>query len=481
MSLEDQFKSNKEQPIINKRAELESKKDKLELIYNSLLLVSNNMKDIGKGMKEYSNDVKNSNKKIDDEQNNSFNNQSNVNEIKKDNDELERSDAQLVSHLKELGVVIEGDFSYENIEKILENKIQSLEKEIIQERIKNTEGREEVINELCQIISNSFLKNLGPCNFFREYCDLSIDGGGGRAVVLQNYSSRIDRLPFLGDKSDKEIENINKKYGRDIFLEASGKAFSDKFDLTEKVDNYKETWPKDLSWDISRVKKIFVEIFVDIIKFKILNKELEENNELSERLKKEEIKLHKFALQETKEFEKNIESAKDLLSEIDQKKSMISNKGKVERKNSYLEITFSDEEADYAQQIALVDQNERNSNEKLVKLSYKEPMIWGKEKWEAQMSLLRLELKELRDKKDDLYNELEKVKKANPPFFNLDRFKGTEIGIYLQNLDMLGKTPEEVFDEIKNKCNEIANKEAPELILKLKEYLELNNNLVYKR
>lgn len=497
MGLKEKLNNIIEKPINDKVKMLQSEKDKLELIYNSLSLHSNKFANIGKGMKEYSSDVKesyeNSEAKIDSimsgkkedldsigiksiqdlVNNNDFNKEEEViefNEEKRKNDELKEADSKLIDRLKELNIAVEGDFSYENFEKVLDTKIKFLEKEILQEKLKTVKGKEEVVSGLSNEITEAFLQNLTYCEMHDHFCKVSLNGPSCHIILDEGYKPRLTGRPHFVGYGENSIKNMDSKYGREILLESAEKAFLDKFDTLE-IENSSS----NREWKISEIKKQGANIFVDAVKFELLERELKDNKELSETLRFEKMNIYGYAHREVNDFENNTKQAQGLLEEILKKEASIPDDGRVESNDWWIRIDNSEfinnekkrlnyKEASYYK--LLKEKNEYRD---------KEPRFFGKKKWQQELSELEGKIEKLKIENDQFSVELEKLKNTQLPSFDIKNLKDTEITSFVKNrsFSRFTKTPKEIFEEIKNKCNEILNRKMPELTIKLKEYLEI--------
>ncbi len=178
------------EPIRARIKELENQKNQLDLVKGSLELKSD--KDTGKGMKEYSKEteeqvkkestrldtlteknkealqtmgVENQDQLIDNPE---FAEETEVVSYKKAKEQgegLKMSDASLQEKLKTLGVNIDAEsFSYDSAERALTEKLQSVEGELLQEKLKTPEGKEEAI----EMLSKNLEKNIPQASFSKN-------------------------------------------------------------------------------------------------------------------------------------------------------------------------------------------------------------------------------------------------------------------------------------------------------------------------
>ena len=506
MGLEDKLNNIIEKPINDKVKTLQSEKDQLELIYGSLSLMSRPYLNIGKGMKEYSNDVKESYKNsagkiesiisqkkefldsigiknIDDLVNNEdYNKEKEVvefNEEKTKDDELKKADSKLIDRLKELGVVIEGDFSYENIEKKAMERIKLLDNEIIEEKLKTKTGKEEVVNDLSKEISKLFLENFTYGEFRYAFFEIFLDGGSTSIIVPApgNYRPRLTRTLSFGSKGmQNDIIEIKAKYGKEILLESAKKAFLDKFETIKIVDNSQGNKP-----ELSYVKEKGADIFCSAIKLELVDRELQNNKELSKILSVEKMNMYGYATKEINDFENNTQQAKEFLKQLLEKEASIPKKGKVKINslNNSIIIDISEEIGSDEKILRSKEENYYRLLREKTEFLNKKPKYFGMKKWEQELSEKEKALEKLKTEKEQFSLELEKLKNTQLPRFDIKNLKNTEIYSVINNVTSftLNESPKDIFEKIKIRCNEILSRKMPDLLVKLKEYLDLNNSM----
>lgn len=248
-------------PIRDHIKELESEKSQLDLIKGSLELKSGDK--TGKGMREYSKDTEEKTKKesaqldtlIDKNKevlqtmgveskdqlisNEEFADDPEVVSYKKAQEETEgvkTADASLQEKLKSLGIDIDPEnFSYDTAEKALSEKLQSLESELLQEKLKTPEGKEEAI----ETIAKNFESTLPQTSFSqdektKEY-NLSI---GSSSYDRKNISIKDDKVNFKEWYNAKllpeNIKELESKYGSEIVEAAVKRSYDKKLDQSFK-------------------------------------------------------------------------------------------------------------------------------------------------------------------------------------------------------------------------------------------------------
>lgn len=265
------------EPIRSRIKELENQKNQLDLVKMSLELKSGEK--TGKGMKEYSKETEEQAEKeatrldtlIDKNkdtlqtmgvgnkdqlvENQEFVEEPEVVSYKKAKKEvgyLKIADSSLKEKLKTLGVnTDEENFSYSSAEKALAEKMQSVAGELLQEKLKTPEGKEEVIEEL----SKNLEKNIAQVNF-------SKDGRSGTEVLsLNRGDSKITisggKTRFEGWRSvkllPKEMSVLEKTYGAKVVKEAVRKAYENKIQTSfDEFDKESKNIDKDLEEDLEK-------------------------------------------------------------------------------------------------------------------------------------------------------------------------------------------------------------------------------------
>jgi hypothetical protein len=265
------------EPIRLRIKELENQKNQLDLVKGSLELKSSDK--TGKGMREYSKETDEQAKKestrldtlIDKNkealqtmgvenkdqlvENSEFAEEPEVVSYKKAKEEttsLQMSDSALKEKLKTLGVDTDVEnFSYDSAEKSLAEKLQSVEGELLQEKLKTPEGKEEAIEAL----SKNLEKNIAQVNF-------SKDGKTGAEVLsLNRGDSKItisgEKTKFEGWRNAKllpdEMSALEKTYGAEVLKEAVRKAYENKIQNSfDESDKENKNIDKALKEDLER-------------------------------------------------------------------------------------------------------------------------------------------------------------------------------------------------------------------------------------
>jgi hypothetical protein len=162
----------------------------------------------------------------------------------KQGEELKMSDTKLKERLTKLGIEIDSEnFSYESASEAVGEKLENINKELTQEKLKTPEGREEIINNL----ANKFEKNIGrlELNSISGPRDKSIDRGYEKDQPDYSYGFGMDRddfnINFKGKKTEvtnwsnlrlipDNFKDMKATLGDEIAREALEKAYQNKVD-----------------------------------------------------------------------------------------------------------------------------------------------------------------------------------------------------------------------------------------------------------
>lgn len=254
------------EPIRNRIHELENDKYNLEVIKGSLELKSSDA--TGKGMKEYFSEAEETlnnksailDKLIEENkevlaqlgietreqlvENDEFANYPEVTsyiEAKEQRDSAQLSNAVLEKKLADLGIVIDADkLSYDDAEKLLADKIESIDNELLEHKLKTPEGREEAI----EIVAEKLRKTLPSAEFSREghspYFAFTMRTPGDPKVRIIDGKAQFrdwNNGYFIPEGSDA----IERVYGKDIAEAGLKKAYEQKVDQAfEKYDQENE-------------------------------------------------------------------------------------------------------------------------------------------------------------------------------------------------------------------------------------------------
>jgi hypothetical protein len=264
------------EPIRAKIEELENEKYKLELVRNSLGLHSGEK--VGKGMREYSEDINEQVKKestnldtlvdknrevlqamgieskdqlVEDEE---FSKESEIVNYKKakgESADLVVADDSLKEKLKTLGVSIdENNFSYDSVESALAERLQSLEQEILQEKLKTPEGKESVVETLSKDLEGVIPQM--SVSKDDENAIQSFDLAQGRGKITTLGEVRFegwDRVKLLPE----EMAALEETYGEEVVKAALLKAYDNKVGLAfESFDKDTNNLNKILKEDLER-------------------------------------------------------------------------------------------------------------------------------------------------------------------------------------------------------------------------------------
>ena len=155
---------------------------------------------------------------------------------------LKMSDTKLKNRLTKLGVEFDiENFSYELASESLSKKIEEVNDDIRQEKLKTPEGREEIINNLAKEFEKSTGKmELNTINIYDKNSD---PGGFNRDKPDYSYRFETDRSGFSVNFKDEKakvtdwwsltllpdnFKNTEDKYGEEITHEALEKAYQNK-------------------------------------------------------------------------------------------------------------------------------------------------------------------------------------------------------------------------------------------------------------
>lgn len=241
------------EPIRAHITEIEEKKRQLVLIKNSLVLKSGG--EIGKGMKEYGAEVPENIKKetrrldtlMDEHKevlktmgvenrdqlvgNEEFSGESEVVAYKgamQEGENLVSADATLKTRLSEFGVNLPAEFSYDDAEKALVEKIHSLDEELILEKLKTPEGKAEAVGKISEELRSKIpgveftkTKDKTEINIGSQYRKGTIVISG-ETVKFSGWKN-IELIP-------EEFGKVEKKYGAEIGNSALKEAYGKNVD-----------------------------------------------------------------------------------------------------------------------------------------------------------------------------------------------------------------------------------------------------------
>jgi hypothetical protein len=270
LSTQKQAEEEKLAPVRNKISELEELRHKLDLIKGSLELKSGDKIDgsvSGEGMKEYSTKTnkktEGESKKIDSliEQNKEalqkmgvenkdqlIENSEFAEEVevvnykkaKKEGESLEMSDQALLEKLTELGVNIEGEFSYDIAEKAIIEKIKLIDGELSEEKIKTPEGKTYVVEMIAKNLKDSLPVTFFSINEKTQEYKVSISSpnlSNAEDIIIKGDKASFERWYSAG-LLPRNIDELEKKYGREIVKSAIKKVYEDK--LQKNIKDFDE-------------------------------------------------------------------------------------------------------------------------------------------------------------------------------------------------------------------------------------------------
>lgn len=484
------------EPIRLNIKELEKTKFQLELILDSLKLKSG--KDSGIGMREYStkteNEFKEENirldKLIDKNQetlktigvenkdqlleNSDFSGDEEIISYKKSKgqkENLELSDSVLKERLLSLGMTInQENFSYDLAEKMLQEKIEQVNKELALEKAKTPEGKEELKEELLQyfnkeIPSFSFSKAKNFDHYNKNYVlDL------GRYNRIEFDENRIIKGDTPGSFSTGEWEKIEEKYPYDVIREAMEEAFEKKvgsssysYDLSGSHD--RET--KELKEYKEMIQLKFLPMAKNMIDIKF------RNNELRYKAKIQGLGNNIGSIKDVENIIKNLESdkkeAERILGEIIRIETELPNEGVI-LSGTYIEVPSVLKE--YNEFRKETDEKIKRLKDviwEIQKLETNKPKLFGKEKWNISLNKLIQEKGELEKRTDSKWTQEENNKLYEKACFYIPTKEYSKIEKIIKEQPKTQGNSKEIFNGLKVKLNDIANKEIPESALKLYE------------
>jgi hypothetical protein len=241
-------------PVRNRIKELELQKSQLDLVKGSLELKSDKNAGIGEGMKEYKAKTLESAKKessqldaiveknkealktmgVEDKEqlaeNPEFAEDAEVvsyKEAKGKVSGLNEADAALQEKLKTLGVENAGENgSYESAEKALTEKIQSLDSELLQEKLKTPEGKKEAVDT----IASDLEKKMKNISFKKNEAGIAVfDLGDNSRITISPTGVKAENLLNAKIVPD-EVAGLEKTYDPAILKEAVKDAYGKKID-----------------------------------------------------------------------------------------------------------------------------------------------------------------------------------------------------------------------------------------------------------
>lgn len=504
---ENEEKENKKlqeeklEPFRLKIKEFEKTKFQLELILNSLKLKSE--KGSGIGMREYStkteNEFKKENTQLDNLinknqealktigvenkdqllENSDFVNDEEIINYKKSKvqkEDLELSDSALKERLLSLGMTIDQEtFSYDLVEKMLQEKMEQVNKELALEKAKTPEGKEELKEELIQyfnkeIPSFSFSKAKNFDHYNKNYV---LDLGGYNRIEFDE--NRIIRGDTPGSFSMGEWEKLEEKYPYDVIREAMKEVFEKKvgsssysYDLSGSHD--RET--KELKEYKEMIQSKFLPMAKNMIDIRF------RNNELRYKAKIEGIGNNIGSIKDIENIIKNLESDKNeaerILREITKIKAELPNEEVILIGTSIEVPSALKEYNEFRKETDDKTKRLKDVLWEIQKLETNKPKIFGKEKWNSSLNELSQEKGELEKRTDSKWTQEENNKLYKKAYFYIPAKEYSSVEKIVKGQPKIQANSKEIFNDLKIKLNEIANKEKPESALNLyKEFSDL--------
>ena len=528
--IEEQSAQEKElAPIRTKIKELEEQKRELDLIKGSLELKSDGK--IGKGMKEYSsetagniekesieiNTLINENKEalqslgVEDKEQLMTNPETAEGEevvrykkAEKQSEDLRMSDKALQKKLASLGIEVDQEkFSYDSAEKALAEKIQLVEGELVKEKLKTPEGKEENL----EMAMGDLEKSLPAPRISKE---------SSRSGYDQYVFSMKDTKVFYGYddiQGSKKIANfkglrnhllpdnfkdLELKYGKDIAQEAIVKVYENKFDQSQKkfdeeiekaksdFNRISEQRQKGGMQETQRFQKVkdimekeIPEAEKKILKEKIMQKintELELQfavDKFKEEAKKEGFAEIYQADNELKKIKESKEEAKEMLIEFKSFEMKLPKDEDLVLEGVHVKIpSIGKKIEDLKLQIKDKKENLNQITEKITKKTSEKPPLFGRKAWEEN---LKGELRDLNLEKERLVNEIKNMENKEMTELSNNQYVRFPIERFYYLKDILRESngatgkADSIFSNIKNKLEEIKQKKVPEELVKLSE------------
>lgn len=495
---DNENKSKKDQeerlePIRLKIKAIEKIRFEHELILESLRLKTD--KDTGVGMREYSEGVKNEFKRKDTQleelvskhkealeaigvenkdqllENPDFLEDEeivNFKKAKEQKENLELSNESLKEKLLSLGMTFDKEnFSYDLAEKILQEKIEQIKKELALEKAKTPEGKEELKQELIEYFNKKIARpylDLG-----RKYQgDYFLEFGNGRKINFDN--GRIIKGNNPIDFYGKEWKDIEEKYPYDVIREAMSKSLEEKVEhpsyYSDRI-NY-EQFKKRIQPEILQKVK-------DMIDFRLRCGELAYKSKkegLGERFKS--IENFGFSI---KRLELDKQEAESALMQIAKFEDELPDE-KVILEGIRIDIPSVIKKHDeFTEEIKEKRKRLQDILSEIRGLEYNKPKIFGKEKWSNKIDELKREKVELekRTDKDFVKDENDKLYSKSYFFIKIKDDYDSEVRNVIQKQPKTEGYPKEIFGDLKSKLNDIIKSETLETAKKL--YHEFNDLL----
>lgn len=483
------------EPIRLNIKNIEKTKFQLGLIFNSLKLKSG--KDSGSGMREYSikadNEFKGENTRLDklinknqealktigienkDQllENSDFSEDEEIISYKKAKEQkenLELSDSALRKKLLSLGINIDQEnFSYDLAEKVLQEKIEQVNKELTLEKAKTPEGKEQLKEELLQyfdkkIPSFSFAKGKYFDNYNRNY---NLNLGGYNSIEFTE--NKITRGDTPGSFSMGEWREIEEKYPYDVIRGVMVEIFEKRvanasysFDLSGSYD--KET--RELKEYKEMIQLKFLPMAKDMIVRRFRNDELRYKAEIQGLGNISNIKDIENLIDSSKS---NKIEAENIFNEISKIEAELSGE-EVILNGKCIEVVSAKEE--YNKFTKETDEKTKRLKDviwEIQELETNKPKIFGKDKWSNNLNELKKEKGELEKRTDNKWVQEENNKLYKKAYLYIPTKEYSKIDKLVKEQSSVKGNPREVFNNLKVKLREIIDKEIPESLLKLNE------------
>ena len=485
-------------PIRLKTEELKKTKFQLELILCSLNLKSEE-KSPGIGMREYSvkteNKLKEENVLLDQLINKNQEVLKTIGIEKKDHllenpdfaedeeiinykkskaqkEELKLSDSALKEKLLSFGIIIEQeDFSYDLAEKNLKEKIEQVDKELALEKAKTPEGKKELKEELTQYLFEQ-MPSLSFSSSGEKYLnDRSYDLDLGKSDRIKfftntNFSIKKDDLNFDFIENWKKLE---EKYPYDVIREAMKEVFKKKannasysYDITQSHSRERET--EELKKFKKEVQPIILSKMENIIENKLRKKELIYKAKIQGLRGISDIKS-------VESFIKNLESDKeDALIALYRIKE-------IETKLPNEELILNGNHIEIHSLLKKYEEFRKETDEKLKRLEdvlreirqleIKKPKIFGIKKWKSNLDELTKEKEKLEERTNEKWHRKEDSRLWKEANILIPTKEYSMIEKIIENQPKIQGYPKEIFNSLKEKLNDVANKEVPKSIIEL--------------
>ncbi len=402
-------------------------------------------------------------------------------------EDLKISDAKLKEKLQSYGIEIDDDnFSYEAASRAVEEKLKLVTSELINEKLKTPEGREDITKDLTE----EFEKNTGELQLHSSSIrDKSIDRGNTNYNHDESFGINLGKDSFYVERKDDKtmvnrwlniklvpdnFEQAKEIYGLEITELALEKAYQNKVHNAFVAWNEKKN---NVTEDEAKHENIVFDAVKNVIAAQLKRKELaqeiqEGGTEIGSKILFLESKVEKMA-RNKKEAIKMIDAINDIQADLPQEESI-----RLEGNCVFIE-SIEKEYYELGTNLPLKKKALEAKKSELAKQEISKPTLFGKDKWQKNLDALKIEKNELENE----YNELAKkdslaLWKKVVRTIGADEYSdvGNKIRAHKAN-----GVASEVFNSVKAELMEIVDEELPaDLMQKYNEYKNLEAKLIGK-